>query len=91
MNRESDLTSIIGSIEPSDSSAGRWSAFSVIAERSVFRLLTAVRFGRRYVLKTLRQPYADNAAYRAVMEREAALAARLDHQGIVRVEGMETI
>lgn len=91
MNRESDLTSIIGSIEPSDSSAGRWSAFSIIAERSVFRLLTAVRFGRRYVLKTLRQPYADNAAYRAVMEREAALAARLDHQGIVRVEGMETI
>ena len=69
MNRESDLTSIIGSIEPSDSSAGRWSAFSIIAERSVFRLLTAVRFGRRYVLKTLRQPYAGNAAYPRFVEK----------------------
>lgn len=75
----------------SASAASGWSGIALLSERRLFRLFTAVRRGRRFVLKTLRQPYASDQAYSALLDREVALGVRLDHPNIVRVEGIEDV
>lgn len=90
MDEESVSNSLMGPLDESLYSSG-WSAVSLLDERRVFRLFTAVRSGRRLVIKTLRPEYAASPAYRGLLEREASLGVRLDHPGIVRVDGMEHI
>ena len=89
MNESLD-DSFMDVIDPVSMKAG-WNGVSPFVERKVFRLFTAVRRGRRFILKTLREPYAGNPAYEGLLEKEATLGMRLDHPGIVRVEGLEEV
>lgn len=75
----------------SASAASGWSAIALLSERRLFSLYTAIRGGRRFVLKALREPYANDPAYIGLLDREVALGVRLDHPNIVRVEGIEDV
>lgn len=90
MDFASESNSMMGPIGQGTPTMG-WGAISLLSERRLFRLYTAVRGGRRFVLKALREPYCNDPAYIGLLEREVALAMRLDHPNIVRVEGVEDV
>lgn len=77
---------------PGDSDLrGGWNNLTVLAERSVFVLYTAIRDGRKYVIKALRDEYAEEESYRRWLEKECRIGLEIDHPGVVRVEGLRRI
>ena len=45
----------------------------------------AVRFGRRYVLKALAEPYRESTPHIELLRKEFSIGAGLDHPNIVRL------
>lgn len=90
MEFASESNSMMGPIG-SDGAAIGWTGISLMSKRRLFWLHSAVRSGRRFALKSLREPFSGDAAYVELLEREVALEMRLDHPNIVRVDGIEMV
>lgn len=87
---DEESNSIMGPIG-SDGAPIGWTGISLMSKRRLFWIHSAVRSGRRYALKSLREPFSADAAYVEFLEREVALEMRLDHPNIVRVDGLEMV
>lgn len=72
------------------------SGFSNISEYYVSqsgytRMFTAVRYGKRYVLKCLKPDFAYTPIYRQALMKEFEIGLQLDHSGICRTISMEQV
>ena len=72
------------------------SGFSNISEvyvsKSGFsRLLSAVRYGKRYMLKCLKPDFAFTPVYRQALMKEFEIGLQLDHPNICRTISMEPV
>ena len=55
------------------------------------RLLSATRYGKRYMLKCLKADYAFTPVYRQALRKEFEIGLQLEHPNICRTLGMEQI
>lgn len=55
------------------------------------RLFTAIRYGKRFMLKCLKTDYALTPIYRQAMQKEFEIGLQLDHPFICRTIGMEQV
>ena len=63
----------------------------LITETATHRLYRAKRFGRWYLLKTLRPEHQGSAAHQQMLLKEMEVLMRLQHPGIVGCLGMERL
>ena len=63
----------------------------LITETATHRLYRAKRFGRWYLLKTLRPEHQGSAAHQQMLLKEMEVLMRLQHPGIVGCLGMERV
>jgi len=68
-----------------------FSDVSLLHERELHCLYRAKRFGRWYLLKTLRPEYRQNATYSQMLRKELEILMRLQHPNIVGCLGMEYV
>ncbi len=61
------------------------------SETGPTRLLSAHRYGKRYVLKTLKEGYRNEQLYRQALRKEFEIGINLDHPNIRRTIGYEDI
>lgn len=55
------------------------------------RLFTAIRYGKRFMLKCLKTDYALTPIYRQALQKEFEIGLQLDHPFICRTIGMEQV
>lgn len=55
------------------------------------RLFTATRYGKKYILKCLKEDYLYVPTYRTALAKEFEIGLQLDHDNVRRTVGMETI
>lgn len=82
--------------EPGFAAARRDSGFANISEYYVSpsgytRMFTAVRFGKRYVLKCLKTDFLYTPVYHQALMKEFEIGLQLDHPGICRTISMEHV
>lgn len=87
-DNRNDMTSgfIIGEDEDISS---KFTQIEELPSPSHCRLVKAVRFGRRFLLKGLKPEYARQEIYRQMLQKEFTLMMHLQHSGIVQTYGME--
>ncbi|MBR1808328.1 MAG: protein kinase [Paludibacteraceae bacterium] len=68
-----------------------WSDIELLQVRSRNMLFVATRYGRRFLLKTLRPEHADLTEYRLLHEKEFRLAVSLNHPNIAATYSYEEI
>ena len=83
-------TSWIGAGSDAAFSRG-WFDIRELSRRKVYTLYSAVRGGRKYILKALAPAFADVEAYRIMLRKEGAIGLDLDHPYIVRSFGVEHV
>lgn len=54
-------------------------------------LFSAIRYGKKYMLKALKQDYANTPMYHELLKKEFDIAMQLDHPHICRTIGMEQV
>ncbi|MEE0951068.1 MAG: protein kinase [Paludibacteraceae bacterium] len=79
-----------GFICPAEFSA-EWHDINLLQERTYTTIYTALRYGRRFVLKTLSSTCAELTDYQLQQEREFQLGIQLVHPNIVATYGLEDI
>lgn len=57
----------------------------------IFRIHTAVRYGKRYILKSLAEKYRNDPVYNMVLEKEFEIGIQLEHPNIRRTIGIENV
>lgn len=62
---------------------------SDLPSKSHCRLSKALRYGKWFVLKSLKPEYAADPVYQGLLEKEFQLMVQLNHPNVVRVYGME--
>ncbi len=62
-----------------------------VSASGVMRILTAVRYGKRYILKCLTERYSKDPVYRAILRKEFEIGIALDHPYIRRTIGFENV
>lgn len=65
--------------------------FSVVSSRSCTLLVKAMRDGRWWMLKGLREDFRDVPIYQESLRKEYEILASLQHPGVVSVSGMEEV
>lgn len=71
--------------------SAEWHDINLLQERTYTTIYTALRYGRRFVLKTLSSTCAELTDYRLQQEREFQLGIQLVHPNIVATYGLEEI
>ena len=79
-----------GFICPAEFSA-EWHDINLLQERTYTTIYTALRYGRRFVLKTLSSACAELTDYRLQQEQEFQLGIQLVHPNIVATYALEEI
>lgn len=84
-----------GIVSPDDEQAyiseTSFSQFEPLGEGSYCRLLKARRQGQWWVLKVLKEEYADQPLYTGLLQKEYDVLARLSHAAIVKAIGLEDV
>ena len=62
-----------------------------IASQGYNRIVSAVRYGKYFVLKGLKSEYRDREEYRSLLRKEFEIMVQLDHPNIVRVYSLEEV
>ena len=62
-----------------------WSAPELLSSKGHNALYVATRFGRRYILKALAEPYRASTPYIEMLRKEFSIGVSLDHPNIVRL------
>lgn len=90
-----DDLSTSGHIESSDLSqhitTSKFTNFNELECLGYNRILTAERYGKRFVLKGLKTPFRNSPHYRALLVKEMEIAIGLDHPHIVNIHGLEEV
>lgn len=71
--------------------SGRFSDFIELKRMSFCRLVKAKRFGRWFVLKCLQPEFVGKPFYECLLQKEAEITLRLDHQNLIRCYGWEDV
>ena len=77
-------------IVPSDFSA-EWQDITLVQSRTHTQVYTAMRYGRRFILKTFAPDYADLTDYRLQQEQEFQLGVQLVHPDIAATYSLEQV
>lgn len=62
-----------------------WSAPVLLTERGYSAIYTAIRFGRKYILKALAPAYRESTPYIELLRKEFSIGVQIDHPNIVRL------
>ena len=71
--------------------SAEWHDINLLQERTYTTIYTALRYGRRFVLKTLSSTCAELTDYQLQQEQEFQLGIQLVHPNIVATYGLEDI
>ena len=69
----------------------RWGDIKSIGHHGIYSIYTAVRYGRRYFIKSLAEKYRDLPEWQRLLFKEFELGIKLDHPGIARTVSWEII
>lgn len=85
-----DDISTSGRIEPAEYHVSeRFSSHIELPSKSYCRLCKVQRYGKWFVLKSLKAEYAADPVYNGLLDKEYQLMMQLNHPNVVRVYGME--
>lgn len=85
-----DDISTSGRIEPAEYHVSeRFSSHSELPSKSYCRLCKVQRYGKWFVLKSLKAEYASDSVYNGLLDKEYQLMMQMNHPNVVRVYGME--
>ena len=85
-----DDISTSGRIEPAEYHVSeRFSCHSELPSKSYCRLCKVQRYGKWFVLKSLKAEYTADPVYNGLLDKEYQLMMQLNHPNVVRVYGME--
>lgn len=62
-----------------------WSEPELVSSKGSNAIYVATRFGRRYILKALAEPYRDSTPHVELLRKEFSIGVGLDHPNIVRL------
>ena len=62
-----------------------WSEPELISSKEYNAIYVATRFGRRYILKALAEPYRESTPHIELLRKEFSIGVGLDHPNIVRI------
>ena len=62
-----------------------WSQPELLSSKGHNAVYVATRFGRRYILKALAEPYRDATPYIEMLRKEFSIGVGVDHPNIVRL------
>ena len=62
-----------------------WSEPELLSAKGHNAIYVATRFGRRYILKALAEPYKDSTPHLEMLRKEFSIGVGLDHPNIVRL------
>jgi serine/threonine protein kinase len=62
-----------------------WSEPELISAKGHNAIYIATRFGRRYILKAIAEPYRESTPYIELLRKEFSIGIGLDHPNIVRL------
>ena len=62
-----------------------WSKPELLSAKGHNAVYAATRFGRRYILKALAEPYRDSTPHMEMLRKEFSIGVGLDHPNIVRL------
>ena len=62
-----------------------WSEPELLSAKGHNAIYIATRFGRRYILKALAEPYRESTPYLEMLRKEFSIGVGLDHPNIVRL------
>lgn len=68
-----------------------WSDIRFINNHGIYSIYTAVRYGRKYFIKTLIEKYRDLPEWQRLIFKEFELGIKLDYPGIARTVSWESI
>ena len=72
-------------VPPSSDFSDVWSEPELMAAKGHNALYVATRFGRKYVLKALTEPYRESTPYIELLRKEITIGVGVDHRNIVRL------
>ena len=61
-----------------------WSEPELLSSKGHNAIYAATRFGRRYILKALAEPYRESTPHVEMLRKEFSIGVELDHPNIVR-------
>lgn len=81
------------SLSPLQDDNEKWEILSVLppSTSGIYRLFKAQKGGRIFILKALSEQYATVIAYQQLLVKEYQLGMLLNHQGVARTFGLETV
>jgi serine/threonine protein kinase len=62
-----------------------WSEPELLSSKGHNAIYVATRFGRRYILKAIAEPYSESTPYIEMLRKEFTIGVGLDHPNIVRL------
>lgn len=72
-------------VPPSSDFSDVWSEPELLSSKGHNAIYVATRFGRKYVLKALAEPYRESTPYIELLRKEFTIGVGVDHPNIVRL------
>lgn len=91
LNERTETSGYIDDIEPDYVLSDRFEIECELPSEGYNRLFKAVRYGKYFVLKGLKEKYRDNNLYRGLIIKEFDILVSLNHPNIVRCYGIEEV
>ena len=91
LNERTETSGYIDDIEPNYVLSDRFEIECELPSEGYNRLFKAVRYGKYFVLKGLKEKYRDNNLYRGLIIKEFDILVSLNHPNIVRCYGIEEV
>lgn len=91
LNERTETSGYIDNIEPDYVLSDRFEIECELPSEGYNRLFKAVRYGKYFVLKGLKEKYRDNNLYRGLIIKEFDILVSLNHPNIVRCYGIEEV
>ena len=91
LNERTETSGYIDDIEPDYVLSDRFEIECELPSDGYNRLFKAVRYGKYFVLKGLKEKYRDNNLYRGLIIKEFDILVSLNHPNIVRCYGIEEV
>lgn len=91
LNERTETSGYIDDIEPDYVLSDRFEIECELPSEGYNRLFKAVRYGKYFVLKGLKEKYRDNNLYRGLIIKEFDILVLLNHPNIVRCYGIEEV
>jgi serine/threonine protein kinase len=84
-NKSGKMDSSFIIVPPSSDFSDVWSEPELLSSKGHNALYVATRFGRKYVLKALTEPFRESTPYIELLRKEFTIGVGVDHPNIVRL------